>query len=63
MPPAVLLVLPLDGMSLWVTVCFLGVLDTRGFLGRFWLDEKEILSVNSDVNKSNNLWWIKISLP
>ena len=40
MPLDVLLALPFDGTSLWVIVCFLGNIDTRGedFCGRFGLD-------------------------
>ena len=54
MPPAVLLVLPLDDMPLWVTICFLRAIGTReeAFVEGFGLDGKKILSVDSDLNKT-----------
>ena len=60
-----LLVLPFDGMPLWVIVCFLEAIGTRErlFVEDFGLDGKELLSMNSYLNESTNLWWIKIGLP
>jgi len=58
MPLAVLLVLPFEGASL-VMVCFLRAIDlgNKLFEEGFGLDRGEILSVDSDLNESTNLWW------
>ena len=39
MPPTMLLVLPFDGISLWVTVCFLGATSTgeEAFCEKLWV--------------------------
>jgi len=44
-------------------VCFLRTIKLmeEAFLGRFRIGE--ILIVDSNLNKSTNLWWIKIGLP
>ena len=45
-------------------ICFLGslTLGDRPFVEDFELDEKEILSMDSDLNESTSLWWIKTGL-
>jgi len=51
--------LPFDGTLLWVTICILGVINTRRevFLGEsFGSYEKETLSVDSNLNESTSLW-------
>jgi len=65
MPPAMLLVFPFNKTPLWMMIYFLGVIYTReeafveGF-GRGW---EETLSVDSNLNESTSMWWIKIDLP
>ena len=54
MPLMVLLVLLFDWTPLWVTVYFLGVISTREevFLEGLGFDGKEILSMDSYLNKA-----------
>jgi len=61
-PPATLLILPFDETPLWVMVCFLGAISAieEAFLRKVFGWE-EIVIVNSDLNKSTSLYWIKIS--
>jgi len=64
-PLMVLLVLSLTGhCCVWRSAFSVpSALGKRIFMEGFELDGKETLSVNSDLNESTNLWWIKISLP
>jgi len=60
-PPMVLTTLPFDMALLRVTICLF--LSSALWKRLFGLDEREILSVDSDVNESTSLWWIKPGLP
>ena len=59
------MVLPFDKKPLWVLICFFGAIDTRErlFEEDYGLDGKKTLSMNSDLNESTNLWWIKTGSP
>ena len=64
-PRAMLLVLLFDVALLRAMICFLGpsVPGKRLYEKGFELDGRGILSVDSDINETTSLLWIKIGLP
>jgi len=53
----------LDGNEVIVVLLSFSALGKRLFEEGFKLDENETLSVDSDLNESTSLWWMKINLP